>query len=413
MTKSKVTVVIPTRERPDTLAKCLKTVINQDYQNLDIIVSDNFSGPATAAVVQALNDPRVKYFNTGKRISMSHNFEFALSKIDDGWIVVLGDDDGLLPNSLGRVVNLLERSGLQALASYTCSYNWPSRNGSSESILTVPIRQGERLVSSKQALRRLMDWRMHSLILPQLYTGGVVSAALFKRICAIKGSFFQSQIPDVYSGIAICSVIDRYMLTHEPFAINGASRHSNGAALFRMEQTPFLNEGNIPFHPSIPLPETGTLTFSLPALVYESYLQSDYLHNDFLKVSPANQLELILNQTTMGRNVLVDWGKMFAAYHRIDHREILAKSKKTPIRRRISQLRAMLENLKDRYRIDTSYGMAINDVYEASIVAATVLNTRPGRLASYQSTFWRLMERVKNPQAPHTSSKMSQLDTEK
>src|SRR4051794_23129281 len=115
MTLSKVTVIIPTRERPDTLAKCLKTALNQDYGNLEVVVSDNCSSPETAAVVRALNDPRVKYFNTGKRISMSHNFEFATSKVEAGWIVLLGDDDGLLPNSLGRLVRLLEASGLQAL----------------------------------------------------------------------------------------------------------------------------------------------------------------------------------------------------------------------------------------------------------------------------------------------------------
>ena len=126
MAKSKISVIIPTRERPDTLAKCLKTVVNQDYDNLDIIVSDNFSGPETEEVVRAMNDPRIKYYNTGRRVSMSHNFEFAISKVDEGWISVIGDDDGLLPNSLSRVVDLLESSGLEALGSICCKYNWPS-----------------------------------------------------------------------------------------------------------------------------------------------------------------------------------------------------------------------------------------------------------------------------------------------
>jgi len=57
---TKVTVVIPTRCRPDTLAKSLQTAIHQDYPNLEIIVSDNFSEDDTEAVVRSANDPRIR-----------------------------------------------------------------------------------------------------------------------------------------------------------------------------------------------------------------------------------------------------------------------------------------------------------------------------------------------------------------
>lgn len=395
MSPRKVTVVIPTRERPDTLVHCLKTALNQDYKNLEVIVSDNFSAPATERAVRSIGDPRVRYLNTGRRLSMSHNFEFALSHVNEGWIVVVGDDDGLLPNSLGRAVGVLERSGLEALSSYTCGYNWPSSwnaERGSASVLSVPLTKGERRVNAKDALTRIMNWKMHSLVLPALYTGGIVSAELFKRIKSKKGAFFQSQIPDVYSGFAICSVVDEYLFTRAPFAISGASKHTN-AALFRLERTPFVDEDNIPFHRDIPLPQIGFLNFSLPAMIYESYLQSLFLHGGIPEATPAHQLELILAHTSEARQILPEWGKQFAAHHGLDYTEIAARSERKRLDRRISEWRSVMANLHSRFRIDTSLGLPISTVFEASIVADAVLRLRPSRLPSYYRTFRRTVLR--------------------
>ena len=75
------TVVIPTRERCDTLEHTLRTCVMQEYTNLEIIVSDNYSQDHTREVVEYFKDSRIRYINTGKRISMSDNYEFALSHV--------------------------------------------------------------------------------------------------------------------------------------------------------------------------------------------------------------------------------------------------------------------------------------------------------------------------------------------
>src|SRR2546421_723250 len=49
MTNPKITVIIPTRERCDVLGKTLATVVAQDYEAIEILVSDNFSADETRA----------------------------------------------------------------------------------------------------------------------------------------------------------------------------------------------------------------------------------------------------------------------------------------------------------------------------------------------------------------------------
>lgn len=60
MAEDKLTVIIPTKDRAETLQHCLKTVVSQTHPQLEILVSDNFSGPDVKAVVDSFSDPAHK-----------------------------------------------------------------------------------------------------------------------------------------------------------------------------------------------------------------------------------------------------------------------------------------------------------------------------------------------------------------
>ena len=93
MNEPKVTVILPTRERGDALESALRTVTEQRYENLEIVVSDNCSHDRTGEIARSTGDRRVRYLNTGRRLSMSHNWEFALSHVTGGagWVTIIGD----------------------------------------------------------------------------------------------------------------------------------------------------------------------------------------------------------------------------------------------------------------------------------------------------------------------------------
>src|SRR5215211_1243160 len=104
-----LTVIIPTLKRPDTLYYTIRTVIEQDYDNYQVIVSDNFSNDETSSVVASFKSNKIRYINPGRKLSMSHHWEFALQHVDTGFVTVLGDDDGMLPGGLRRIANLLSK----------------------------------------------------------------------------------------------------------------------------------------------------------------------------------------------------------------------------------------------------------------------------------------------------------------
>ena len=105
MIKRRFSIVIPTRERADTLFHTLKTCIAQDYDDCEIIVSDNHSADHTRDVVTGFNDARVKYTNPGRRLGMGDNFEHAFEQISRNTVAIcIGDDDGLMPGALGKML---------------------------------------------------------------------------------------------------------------------------------------------------------------------------------------------------------------------------------------------------------------------------------------------------------------------
>lgn len=292
----KFSVIIPTRERADTLLHCLRTVVAQDYENLCIIVSDNFSQDNTREIVDSFKDPRIKYINPGKRLSMSHHWEFALSHVTDGWVTIVGDDDGLLPGALATVAEAIQKTGCQAITSKLCYYIWPNSAAIENNHLIVPLTSGIEIRNGREWLSRLMRGDAVYPDLPYLYTGGFVDVLAINRARGTRGTFFLSLAPDFYSAIALASVLDNYVVLNEPIAVAGTSSHSCGVSVYGgknlIPAQKFFSEGQIPFHSML---VGGEVVKSVPILVYECYLQSTHLHHDFLKIKIEDQLALALS----------------------------------------------------------------------------------------------------------------------
>ena len=385
MSEPKITVIIPTRERHETLEKSLLTVTNQNYDNLQIIVSDNLSRDRTEEFVRSVKDERLRYLNTGERISMSKNWEFALSHVDSGWVTIIGDDDGLLPESISKLAKIVQASGARAVRSSVCSYSWPSLMGKQFGRLSVPIQSGYELRNSNEWLQKVLAGRAGYPQLPMLYNGGYVEMSVLHEIKRRTGYIYRSCVPDVYSAISIASTVNDYIYSREPLAINGASRHSTGTSYFSIDKDSgaspaqvFANEGNIPLHKDIPLCRDGTYPPSMHALVYESYLQSSSLRPKTVERLPETMLTIILATAGRHQQLLQEWAMDFAELHRLDLDSIRTKAKFGKIRLAITSLPLQLAALINTFGIG-SVEYPISDVYEASIAAGAVRAIGIGR----------------------------------
>lgn len=264
-----LSVIIPTRERADTLFHTLRTVVEQDYEKLEIIISDNASTDNTEKVVRGYTDKRLRYINTGKRLGMSENWEFALSHVTGDFVMYLGDDDGLLPNACSDVANIISKTNTKAVIWNKPNYNWPSISNMPN---TVTLKSAYDLceMDGNIVLKGVASGRTSYGRLPVLYSG-FISIESIINIKEKTGHFFQSITPDVYSGIVLAEELKTYLYSFRPFSINGGSYHSNGIASVsdKTKAQRFYNENKLSINDKIPV-----IRGSIQSHVAESFLQA-------------------------------------------------------------------------------------------------------------------------------------------
>jgi glycosyltransferase involved in cell wall biosynthesis len=380
LTQPKITVVIPTRERLAVFRHSIQTVLVQQYDNLEIIVSDNCSTDGTRGFVESLDDRRIRYLNTGRRVSMSANWEFALSHVEAGWVMFLGDDDGVLPGAIAKLATVIEETDCEAITFRACSYFWPG--GSNVGHLTVPLTRSHEVRNCRIWLERVMNVRAGFTELPILYVRGIVKLDAIDRIKEKGGgTFFKSCIPDVYSAIALASALDRYVFLSEALSIAGASHFSTGGAYGRSGASSedkvafdiFSSEENIPLHPDVPRLTDGAYPPSCHALIYESYLQSSSLRGPHITHSPGRHLELALAYPVSPAAEALNqaWGRIFATRHSLDfERHLKASVWRKRIQKIIFAIHLIRLGLTSVVVHDRS--LRIHNVFEASVIASAV-----------------------------------------
>lgn len=296
-------IVIPTRERAETLKYCLKTCVEQEeFQNYEIIVSDNNSSPATKEVVEAFNCDKIKYFSTGKTLAMHENFEFAVSHAKGEYVIFLGDDDGILLKGLYNLNQIIEKTCFKAIAWQWIFYYWPEGVPIGvENLMYIPISSNVTVVNGKNSIKEVVQFKKPYSQLPMLYINGAIHRDLIAELRTKTGGVFFSVTPDCYSAICFAYLSKSYLFLDRPISIAAISKKSNGNNhLYKKWNNEISNEydslnnsSSIQFHKKVPFIR------SLNAIVSEAFIQAkEKLFKD--------DNEMILDRKTMILNILKD-----------------------------------------------------------------------------------------------------------
>lgn len=114
----KVSVIIPTKNRPQLLKRALKSVINQTYKNLEIIVVDDGSNCKNEnlkaiAELDSQADIRYHYNSISKGGGASRNLGVKLSCGE--FFCFLDDDDEYFKNKIQDLASILSSSDFDAV----------------------------------------------------------------------------------------------------------------------------------------------------------------------------------------------------------------------------------------------------------------------------------------------------------
>lgn len=289
----KISVIIPTRERAETLEYTIKTALNQTLQAYEVIVSDNFSQDHTKQVFDSFNDARLKYVNTMQRLSMTDNFNFGVSHAKGDYIIIIGDDDGIMPNAIDRLCNIIDKYPSDLYTWPRHGYIWPSDNKEPQLERIAEVCEPIEINLRKQLGHMLQKGLLLNSAMPNTYHSAT-HRRVFDEIKKETGKYHQTTIPDEFMLFTLPVYREYAINIGEALTANGHSPKSNSGSVMRDnkdidkkrndELDKFINEqSEYPIHASIPTGFPKTVSF-----VIDTFLVNRDLYPKFYKAYNVN-----------------------------------------------------------------------------------------------------------------------------
>jgi glycosyltransferase involved in cell wall biosynthesis len=101
-------VIIPTYNRADLLKNAIASVLDQTFQDFELIILDNGSTDNTEEIVKSFCSEKIKYFKNERNIGWLSNSNKAFEVAQSLYMIIFHDDDIMKPNLLEREVAILD-----------------------------------------------------------------------------------------------------------------------------------------------------------------------------------------------------------------------------------------------------------------------------------------------------------------
>src|SRR6476660_7733685 len=119
-----VTIALPVLNGADALGDVARCVLEQDYENIEFLITDNASTDATQEMGRELarSDKRVRYHRQPHNIGLINNFEWTKRHCRGKYLRWIGDDDEILPTYVSRCLELFDEDPRLVLVTTQLQY---------------------------------------------------------------------------------------------------------------------------------------------------------------------------------------------------------------------------------------------------------------------------------------------------
>lgn len=129
----RISVLMPCYNGMPYIVEAVESVLKQDEQDWELIISDNGSSDGTREYLAGLTDPRIVVYLQPDNLGVYGNLNFLLTKARCEIAKLLCADDALLPNSLDRGARLMEDNRECAVARCLSTGSAPPKRASPSS----------------------------------------------------------------------------------------------------------------------------------------------------------------------------------------------------------------------------------------------------------------------------------------
>jgi glycosyltransferase involved in cell wall biosynthesis len=237
----RLSILLPTRNGGAALRDCLSSIVRQEGVDFELVVSDNASDDESRDIIEHFaSRPEVVYLRQATALPVAENWQAALDASTGDYILLMGDDDVLLPNAARRIASLIQENGTPEVISYN-GYVYVGSGAlgpgtpAQYSDYAFPRWHGLPPGTLPRALRRelVLDlFRLNIRIYLNLQTTVVARRAL-NRLS--DGSPFKMPYPDFYVVAALLLTADSWVYTYERLVVVGTAPGSFAWSMMQAE----------------------------------------------------------------------------------------------------------------------------------------------------------------------------------
>jgi len=222
------TIAIPTKNRPERVGNAVRSLVEQTFEDLEVIVCDNSDeteSHRTSAVVEAFGDPRVRYVRTNGRLSMPDNWDHAIAGSSGEYVGILTDRSVFRRHALATVHREIEASGAQLVNWFNDMYG---RGANGDELK----RRGCTFKRYRHSGEQILDYFVHgdpkyaTKVVPKLMTS-VCRRSVLETIRTRVGRVCPPVAPDFTSGFLMLSHVDFALTIDESLYVSCGT--GNGA----------------------------------------------------------------------------------------------------------------------------------------------------------------------------------------
>lgn len=170
----KVSIMIPTYNRPELFEKTLQSALNQEYDDYEVIVCDNSTDERTAAVIEKYNtDLHLRYYRNREAKTKEDNFIPFENLARGEYLQWCMDDDLLDADKLYKMAGILDNNPDVTLVTSQRRAIDENGNVTAEHFRPVGIKEEFERISGRQAILTMLTNCTNFI--------GEPSAVLFRR----------------------------------------------------------------------------------------------------------------------------------------------------------------------------------------------------------------------------------------
>jgi glycosyltransferase involved in cell wall biosynthesis len=214
----------------------VESILRLEDDDCEVVISDNDSSEDVAGYVASLGSPNVVYVRTPKLLPVAENWSNALEHASGDYIIMLGDDDALMPDYFSRTRQLIaDFDEPEVIYHNALCYahpdvipEHPEGYLRSEGYARF-LRGAERpfRLAPKEArslVQGAMSFRVHYAFNIQFVT---FSRSIIEAL-APEGSFFRSPFPDYYGMNHLFACAQSIVVEPHPLVVIGVTARSFG-----------------------------------------------------------------------------------------------------------------------------------------------------------------------------------------